>query len=132
MIRVTSRRGVSLVEVVVALTILAVGLLGLAGLTARASRHASTVGNTSLLSNTVIQQVNRLSVLPYDSLALGTTCKDMSVNGFDYERCVRVDSLQQRLKQITLTITPDNSAIRPVTEVFQRSKPPTTNVMNRY
>jgi prepilin-type N-terminal cleavage/methylation domain-containing protein len=122
--------GFSLVEVVVALTILAIGLLGLAGLTARSARRASGVANLNVVGQTVVQQVNRLSVLPYDSLALGTTCKAINANGFAYQRCVRVDSLGLRLKQITLTITPTNSAIKPATEVFRRSKPADTNPLN--
>jgi len=130
MIRAPGQSGFSLIEIVVALTILAVGLLGLAGLTARSANRASNVANVTVVSHTVVQQVNRLGVLPYDSLALGTTCKAINANGFAYTRCVRVDSLQQSVKQITLTITPTNTAIKPVTEVFTRSKTPTANPLN--
>lgn len=130
MIRSRGQAGFSLIEIVVALTILAIGLLGLAGLTARSARRASSVANLTIVGHTVVQQVNRLSVLPYDSLALGTTCKAINANGFAYQRCVRVDSLQMRVKQITLTITPTNTSLKPATEVFRRSKPSASNVLN--
>jgi Tfp pilus assembly protein PilV len=123
--------GISLVEVVVSMTLLSVGLLGLAGLTSMAAHRATGVSHLTTMSQTVMQQVNRVGVLPYDSLALGTTCRTLTDNGFSYTRCVRVDSLQVRVKQVTLTITPANVAIKPVTEVFRRSEPPTGQALNR-
>lgn len=118
--------GFSLIEVVVSLTLLSVALLGLAGLTAAAAKRATGVSTAGVVTQVLTQQVNRLSALPYDSLALGTSCKTITANGFSYNRCVRVDSLQPKLKQITLAITPANAAFKPVTEVFQRSRPTTS------
>jgi prepilin-type N-terminal cleavage/methylation domain-containing protein len=131
MSRVRGQGGFSLVEVVVALSILSIGLLGLAGLMARSARRATAVASGTTINHTVVQQVNRLSVLPYDSLALGTTCKSINANGFAYQRCIRVDSVAVRLKRITLTITPTNTSIKPATEVFTRSKPAAQNVLAR-
>jgi Tfp pilus assembly protein PilV len=128
---VRGEAGISLVEVVVSLTLLSVGLLGLAGLTSVAARRATGVSHLTTMSQTVMQQVNRVGVLPYDSLALGTTCKSITENRFSYTRCVRVDSVQVSVKQITLTITPANSAIKPVTEVFRRTEPPAGHALNR-
>jgi prepilin-type N-terminal cleavage/methylation domain-containing protein len=123
--------GFSLVEVVVSMTMLSIGLLGLAGLTSVAAHRATGVSHLTTMSQTVMQQVNRVGVLPYDSLALGTTCRTITDNRFSYTRCVQVDSVQVRVKQITVTITPANSAIKPVTEVFRRTEPPVTHALNR-
>ena len=118
--------GFSLIEVVVSLTLLSVALMGLAGLTATAARRATGVGHISVVAQALTQQVNRIDALPYDSLALGATCKAIDTNGFAYTRCVRVDSLEPKLKQVTLSITPVNTSFKPVTEIFQRSRPTTS------
>lgn len=117
-------------EVVVSLTLLAVVLMSLAGLMFKAARRAVNVSNLTTMGQAITQQVNRVSVLPYDSMAVGTTCKAVSASGFGYTRCVRVDQLQPKVKQITLTITPANAAIKPDTEVFRRTKPATANPLN--
>lgn len=120
-----------MVEVVVSMTLLGVGLLGLAGLTSVAAHRATGVSHLTTMSQTVMQQVNRISVLPYDSLTLGTRCKSITENRFSYTRCLQVDSVQVSVKQITLTITPANSSIKPITEVFRRTEPPASHALNR-
>ena len=115
--------GFSLIEVIVSLTLLSVALMGLAGLTAAAARRATSVARVSTVAQILTQQVNRIGAVPYDSLPLGITCKSITTNGFGYLRCVRVDSLQLKLKQITLAIIPNSTAFKPVTEIFHRSRP---------
>jgi prepilin-type N-terminal cleavage/methylation domain-containing protein len=128
-LRVRSNAGFTLIEIVVSLSLLSLVLMSLAGLSFTAARRATTVSNLTPLYHVATQQVNRVSVLPYDSLALGTTCRTVT-GSFAHTRCVQVDSLQVKVKQITLIITPANTKIKPDTEVFRRTKPPTTNVMN--
>ena len=76
-------------------------------------------------------RVYNQDAMPYDSLTLGVSCRAMSANGFEYTRCMRVDSLDVRVKRITLVITPANTYYRPATEVFQRSRPVVANALYR-
>ena len=123
--------GFSLVSVVVSLTMLSVGLLGLAGISAAAAQRARGIGHLNIVAQTLTQQVNRIGALPYDSLMLGVSCRPMESNGFAYTRCVRVDSIQPRVKRVTLAITPANPSHRPVMEVFQRSQSIIGNPLGR-
>ena len=126
-----SNAGFSLIGVVVSMSILSVGLMGLAGLTAASARRAAGVGHLNRVAQTMTQQVNRIGAMPYDSLTLGVSCRAMSSNGFDYTRCMRVDSLDMRVKRITLVITPANTFYRPATEIFQRSRPVVASALYR-
>jgi prepilin-type N-terminal cleavage/methylation domain-containing protein len=128
--RARSDAGFSLIEVVVSLTLLSVVLTSLAGLMFQASRRANGVSGLTPLFEAATQQVNWVSVLPYDTLPLGSSCKVINNSGFSYTRCVQVDSVQVKVKRITLTITPANTTIKPVTEVFLRAKLATNNPLN--
>jgi prepilin-type N-terminal cleavage/methylation domain-containing protein len=128
---IRNESGFSMVEILVSLTLLSIGLLGLAGMTLQAARRARGVSHLTTVSQVMTQQVNRLGVLPYDSLPVGTNCRAVTANGFGYTRCVAVVVLSPSVKQVTLTMTPVNSAIRPVVEVFRRTLPPASYALNR-
>lgn len=63
-----ARRGISLVEVVVAMTLLVVVIGSLGLLSAKNARRASLLDANSERTFVLAQQANRFSVLPYDSI----------------------------------------------------------------
>ena len=128
--KIGSRRGFSMVEVAVGLSLTAIIMTSVAALMLKASRRSVEVSGRVSVNAAMIQHANRLFALPYDSLALGTSCKNFTTP-FAYSRCVRVDSTAVRIKKVTLTVTPTNTLIKADSQAFDRAKPVTSSPLNK-
>ncbi len=119
-----SHRGFTLIEAMVAITLLSVGALALGGLLARSSRmaiaSASTLHGTAAMST----EVGRLNALPFDQLpAAGETCTTISAAPFPHTRCTRLTDVSATVKEVRVRVTPAAANVRPDTVNFQRTKP---------
>ncbi len=134
------RSGVSLIEVVVACTLLAVTLTALTGLAARMAARTRNVGVIEQRTATYFQEVNRVESMPYDSLSNGrflVTDSVKSGNTF-YVWTYTVGASTQNTnptsastyRDITLTVTPRAIGVTSVTGVIRRARPPHYNAFN--
>lgn len=117
-----NKRGFSLIEVMVAIVLLAVVLLSLAPVTlsmARQTRLATTITQrTAVLAG----EVDRLTAVDFTSLpAVGTACTSFSLSGFPHTKCITVADVNAKTKQIMVIVTPTNGAAADTT-IFERSK----------
>lgn len=117
-----NKRGFSLIEVMVAIVLLAIVLLGLAPVTlsmARQTRLATTVTQrTAALAG----EVDRLTAIDFMALpAAGTVCTDFSMSGFPHTKCITVTDVNSKTKQVMVILTPSNGAAADTT-IFERSK----------
>ena len=82
------RRGFILMEVIVAMTLLALIMTPLAAMVFKiTARSHSSVGNT-YRNAVVMQEVNLLESLPYDSLPTGTTTSTVTTMPYPYTKTV--------------------------------------------
>lgn len=107
--RRSGRRGLSLIEVMVAMTLLALLAVSHTALTMRFAQRqpAVTVGayHTAVLSGLVSSYIS----MPFDSLSVRTGCKTVSItatNPFAYTRCVTVSDVSSMQKRVLITLTP--------------------------
>ena len=139
--RVTRRRsGISLIEVVVACTLLAVTLTALTGLSARMAARTRNVGVIEQRTATYFQEVNRIESMPYDSLSNGRFLVTDSVKTgniwYVWSYTVGAQTFNTNPtstssdRDITLTVTPRVVGATPVTGVIRRAKPATYNSFN--
>jgi len=134
------RSGISLIEVVVACTLLAVTLTALTGLSARMAARTRNVGVIEQRTATYFQEVNRVESMPYDSLSTGRFLVTDSVKSgniwyvwaFDVgAQTFNVNpSSTSSYRDITLTVTPRAVGATQVTGVIRRAKPATFNSLN--
>ncbi|HEY2027102.1 MAG TPA: hypothetical protein VGG78_08840 [Gemmatimonadaceae bacterium] len=83
------RRGVSIMEIIVAMTLLAVVIGSLGVLSARTASRARMLDLKSARTFVLMQQSNRFSVLPYDSISAYAPRIDTVIAGrFKYARRV--------------------------------------------
>ncbi len=113
------REGFSLVEIMVALTIMLIALGSLAGATAVVARMSNGSGDLVHRSGTTDDLANALSVMPWDQLQAGTSCETIA-GEFPHERCVTVTDVSPREKRIFATVTPENPRVRPDTIALER------------
>jgi len=134
------RSGISLIEVVVACTLLAVTLTTLTGLAARMAARTRNIGPIEQRTATYFQEVNRVESMPYDSLSVGRYLVTDSVKSgnsyyvWDYTVGAQTTNTNPAgssvYRDITLTVTPRVIGVTPVTGVIRRSRAPSTNSFN--
>jgi len=92
--RSAGRAGFSLIEILVAMTILVIVLGGMSLLSAKTSERARLAETLAQRNYTMVQQMNRYNALPYDSLKKYTVVRtyDTIPSGIPYIRFLRRDT----------------------------------------
>jgi len=125
-----ARAGLTLVELLVAMVLLAVMLTSVAALTFEAARTSIVGAAEQYRQATMLAMVNRYTTAPYSSLAAGTTCQTTSAGVFPHTLCVSISTSGLYSKQVRVIVTPSQPDVRPDTTVFTRAKAPTVNPLN--
>jgi prepilin-type N-terminal cleavage/methylation domain-containing protein len=100
--------GFSLIEILIALVILSISLLGLAGLMATASQNTSFGGHIMEAATFAQDRLEEVRVIPWGSVATGNDTKTGST-GIVYTRALAVSSPTASLKTVTITVTWNDS-----------------------
>ena len=118
----TTRRGFSLVEVLLALIGMSVAMIGLAGMLLVAARTATQVSARGARGAKQTEQLNYLASLPYAELDSQAGCTSVESGSFPHTRCITVTTLSgSGTKQIQVIIQPLYSTVRPDTTYLTRS-----------
>lgn len=127
----SDRRGVTLVEILVSMTLLVIILSSIAALSVAVSQQSNAVAVKAFGNAGLGEQVARLMVVPYDSLAARAGCDTLSANArYRYTQCVGVADLSGSQRRITVVLTPRQRAARPDTLVLDRTRAPTASPFN--
>ena len=135
------RAGISLIEVVVACTLLAVTLTALTGLAARMAARTRNVGTVEQRTATYFQEINRVESMPYDSLSTTRYLVTDSVkSGNSYfvwtytvgAETVNINPTSTSVyRDIFLTVTPRVTGVSAVTGTIRRVKVPASTPLNQ-
>lgn len=130
------RSGISLIEIVVACTLLALALTGLTGLSTKMAARQRGIAYLEQRTATYYQEVNRVESMMYDSLSTYLV-KDSVKSGANYyvwTYTVDPESTSatgtSKYRKITLTVTPRVVGQASQTGTIRRAKPPTYNALN--
>jgi prepilin-type N-terminal cleavage/methylation domain-containing protein len=124
------RKGFSVVEVLVAMVLLAIAVSSLAALTYSVSQNGMIATGNAYRNGVLMQEVNRLEGIPYDSVRTGTTTT--TVTGATYPHTTVITVTEPALnviKNITVIITPTQARLRADTATFIRTKARTSRVL---
>jgi prepilin-type N-terminal cleavage/methylation domain-containing protein len=124
-----SRKGFVIVEVIVAMVILGVAVSSLAALVYSVSRSGIKTTGDAYRNGVLMQEVNRLEGLPYDSIANGTASYSVTSGSYAHTRVVTVAEPVVNLKTIKVVIKPTNTRFKPDTISFIRTKARTSHVL---
>lgn len=125
-----ARKGFVLVEVIVAMVLLAVAVSSLAALVYSVSRSGLAATGSAYRNGVLMQEVNRLETLPYDSVTVGSVSTTVSTKPYPHTRIVTVtEPVANLVKAITVVVTPANPAFKPDTVKFTRTKARTSKVL---
>jgi hypothetical protein len=123
--RNVGRRGFILLEVIVAITLLALIMTPLAAMVFKITQRQHRIVGGAYRNGVLMQEINLLESLPYDSLPVGTTTKTSTTPPYPYTRTVTVAQVYTKYetgeKSVKLIITPANPLYRPDTTFFVRT-----------
>jgi prepilin-type N-terminal cleavage/methylation domain-containing protein len=116
------RRGFTLVEVLVTITLISTGILVLGGMLLRSARAAEAASAVSYQTAAMASEVARLDALPFTALAAGTTCDTLAVAQLPRIRCSIVAVVSPKVTRVTVRITAIGNPLVPADSViFERS-----------
>lgn len=127
-----ARRGITLIEVVVALTMFALITTGIASFTAQVARGSRVNALATVRAGALAAQVNRLEVLPYDTLPSRAGCTSISTGLLPRTECVGVRDVAAGRREVTFILRPNDTALRPDTVIFERTKPKAYHPFNLF
>ena len=127
-----ARRGITLIEVVVALTMFAIVTVTVASFTAQVASGSRVNAVSTVRAGALAAQVNRLEVLPFDTLPTRVGCTSVSSGLLPRTECVDVRDVAVGRREVTFILRPNNSALRPDTVIFERSKPQAYHPLNLF
>lgn len=134
-----SRSGMTLIEVVVACTLLAITITGLTGVAIKMAQRTRNTAIVEQRTAVFFQEVNRLESLPYNNIgASGFLVKDSVYSGNGYyvwEYSIGAEVTNSTggvlpYRDITLTVTPRLAPTATQVGVIRRSKTPYVNPLN--
>ena len=119
------KKGFILMEVIVAMTLLALIMTPLAAMVFKiTARSHRSIGNT-YLNAVLMDQVNYLEAVPYDSLPEGTRTATITAKPYPHTETVIVTQYyskwQLKAKKVTFIVSPTNPLYKPDTTIMIRT-----------
>lgn len=115
-----------------ALTIFAMVTAGIAGFTTQVARGSRINSLASVRAGALAAQINRLEVLPYDTLPSRAGCTSISTGLVPRTECIAVQDIVAGRRRVTFIQRPNNTALRPDTVILERTRPRPYHPLNLF
>ena len=122
-----AREGFSLIEVIIAMTLLSGVLVTLAGMTFTTARRSLQVQAANSRQGVMLREVNRLSAIGYANLGAQAGCTNLTSGGETFNRCITVTASGTTQQIVRVVVTSTRNGIYADTVIFTRGNSPTTN-----
>jgi prepilin-type N-terminal cleavage/methylation domain-containing protein len=124
------RHGFVIVEVIVAMVLLAVAVTSLAALLNSISHSGMVATGSAYRNGVLMNEVNRLEATPYDSIPVGVSTITVTTAPYPHTRVITVaEPVANSIKTVNMIIQPTNVNYKPDTVNFTRTKARTTKVL---
>jgi len=124
------RKGFVLVEVIVAMVILAIAVSSLAALMYSVSQSGMVATGNAYRNGVLMHEVNRLEGIPYDSIPVGSSSIVVSTAPYRHTRVITVtEPVAAVVKAVQIVITPANTRFKPDTVQFTRTRSRTSRAL---
>ena len=118
------RRGFTLIETMVGITVMALALTGLAPLMVSTAKRTGQTPKIAIRNALVAEDARRYSVTAYGNLTAGTSCTQSTDASLPNTECITVSQVNTNLKLVTIVMTPaTGSLINADTVVIERVNP---------
>ena len=96
--------GFTMVEILVSLVILSFGAMVLGQLMFQGSRASRVRSTATYRTAALTREVERLGVIPFDLLTVGSSCSTVSAGLFPHSLCTNVASLSTVSRSVTVIV----------------------------
>lgn len=115
------RQGFTLVEILVSITVLALGMVLLGNVLAKSTGTSRSASTLSYQTAIIAAEANRLDAVPFAQLAAGTVCDTSTALPLPRIRCSTVAVINPKLKQLKIRVIPvDSLRLRADSLLFER------------
>ena len=121
--RRANRLGVSLVEVLVALTLLSVVLLALTGIMWEMGRHNRLAALVGARAAELASAASIAEAVRWDSIPGLVGCSADTSAQIVYTRCFELTTPMSGLRQVRVIVTPSDVSLKPETLLVNRTRP---------
>ncbi len=119
-----NERGISLIEIMIALSILSTALIALGSLMFQVARQSRNSAAAAYRAAAIEQAAAWVEGLDWDSIPPSVGCDTMVTGGLVYTRCSTSSDISARLRRVTVVISPTGpTTILPETLLIDRNKP---------
>lgn len=125
-----ARRGSTLVEIMIAMTVLVIGLTGLAGMTLHAARRSFVLAGATGRTAVQTEVLEQLTALPFNMLPSKVGCVNVAAMPYPHRRCVTVTDVAFRRREVRVVFTPTNRRLRADTLLFERARGVSTSALH--
>ena len=115
-----ARRGFSLIESMMGVTLLTLLLTSVARLDYEVMQQTTVVARATYGNASLLQQMNRFLVLPYDSLPAHAGCIAIAAPPVPNTSCATVTTVTAGVRQVTIVLQLSGTAAHPDTIILQR------------
>jgi hypothetical protein len=124
------RKGFVIVEIIVAMVLLAIAISSLAALLYTISQSGMVATGNAYRNGVLMSAVNTFEGMPYASLAVGTQSSSVATGPYPNTRYVTItEPVANVVKNVTVIIAPTNPKYKPDTVTFIRTNALTTKVL---
>jgi prepilin-type N-terminal cleavage/methylation domain-containing protein len=121
----TNRKGFSLIEVMVAMTILSIVMMSLAKIGVSIAVRGRTSDLVAKRNAALQLEANKLGIVPFNSLGTwSTTTKTFSLGGFSYTRRTTISSMSFSRYAVKVVVIPTLDPTKKDSVMFDRTRPP--------
>jgi len=126
----TKRKGFSLIEVMVAMTILSIVMMSLAKIGVSVAVKGRTNDLVAKRNAALQLEANKLGTVPFTSLGTwSTTTKTFNLGGFSYTRRTTISAATLSRYAIKVVVIPTLDPTKKDSVMFDRTKPPSVSVL---
>ncbi len=114
--------GFTLVEVLISVTILALGIMALGSLMGRGARTAGAAASLTYQTALIAAEAARWDAVPFTQLpAAGTTCNAVDALPLPHTTCYTITNINPKLRRVSVVVTPTgNPLLQPDSVAFER------------
>lgn len=101
-----TRAGISMVEILVAMTVFGVSAVGIAKLAMSGSMRGSLATGSTQQTSMLLSEYTRATAVPAAATVAGMSCDTVAVLPWHFQRCTRVTNLSSREQRVAVVVQP--------------------------
>ncbi len=105
-----TRTGMSLIEILIAMSVFGVSAVGIAKLAMSGSARGSLAAGTTQQVSMMLSEYTRATSVPAAATPVGISCDTIPVLPWNFQRCTRVTNLSTREQRVAVVVQPVGTA----------------------